>query len=151
MIQADNNPFAIPAGFRIIVDSWENDGDASATATVSGIQTEAEVRFYVKLLELLAGDFGNMYDPSDDEIAAFVAAVRAVMIEHTPASLLHSDVLSVADLSDADVQDFAHEILSEFTGYGGENYYTRVVEKVQVALVAATVLFPDVTSQFVGQ
>ena len=42
----------IPAGYRVEVTSWENDGDNYNTKSISGIKSESAVKFIVEICKL---------------------------------------------------------------------------------------------------
>jgi len=77
----------IPAGYRMSVVSWENDGDHYLTRTLEGLRKD-EVHFYLDLCKLFKsenqvnGTFGNMYCPSTYERAEAINAMFEVMRQH---------------------------------------------------------------------
>lgn len=126
----------IKAGYRITVVSWENDGDNYRTKTVDGLD-EATARYHVDLLKLLSNNkFGNMYDPSTEEIDEFRAEIIKVMEAH-------NQISEEAKYS----FDHALEDVGEYTGYG-EDFYTRVVERIAVEYVPQEIELEDVSSKF---
>lgn len=154
----------IPAGYRITVESWENDADNYKTEIVDGIETPEQVRLYVALCDLLTGcehdnggKYGNMYDPPDGEIAGFDAAARDVLMKNA-AGLRQGYSLPVAagDEDDEDEDEdedykfpyasLANEILYDFTG--SSEFYTRVISKIVVEYIPHDVLIDDVTADF---
>ena len=64
----------IKKGYRIEFTSWENDGDSYKTNVVQGLESEEEVRFYIKIANLFKSmnnpenkGFGNTFERDFDE------------------------------------------------------------------------------------
>jgi hypothetical protein len=127
----------IRQGYRLTVLSWENDGDHYATKTLDGL-TKEEVACYVELCQLFANEFGNMYEPSADELQVADDAVRDVVQKHRGA------------LSTKDTED----LLRYPAGYmvrflsSSEHYTFRVCESCKVEYVPADIVLKDVTDEF---
>ncbi len=134
----------IPAGYRITVDSWENDGDNSKTEVVEGIETRELAQFYVDMCLLLEGEYGNMFEPSEVQMAHFGEAAMAVFRRHVPLPEGYEDVPE-ADASTA--AEAARELLIDF--FGGSEFYTRVLSKLRVEHIPEPVELKDVTKEFV--
>lgn len=138
----------IPAGYRLSIDSWENDGDYRQTEIIEGLSKE-RVQFLIELLSLFRsesnndGCFGNMYDPDEGEITLAVAAMRQVMDKHRDA--LEDD--EVDYMTDVD-QYFFSEMVSTYLG-SSENYWSRVFDGVKVEYTPTEIILEDVTDQFV--
>jgi hypothetical protein len=132
----------IKAGYRITVTSWENDADNYNTKTVEGLN-EDEVNFHIDLLKLIVGSnsndktvFGNMYDPRDSELEAFREAVIRVFLKHSRPDSIYEPL------------NIAMDIIGEYTGYGGDGFYTRVAESIVVEFVPQEIIIEDVSTKF---
>jgi hypothetical protein len=141
------------AGYRISITSWENDGDNYNHKTLT-VQSADDARAVVALCNLLHPQhdtpkqtFGNMYEPSESDLADFVAAVSAI-----PAitNFLHKTVPGMEqDMQDSeDYMDSIMDVLYDLGLCGGENFFTRVCEKVDVHYYAEPVYADDVTAEF---
>ncbi len=81
----------IPAGYRVTIESWENDGDNATTKVLEGL-TEQDAKFVVDFASLFKSQnnkkpgIGNMYEPDDEERAQVAKAVTAVVKKHLPLS-----------------------------------------------------------------
>jgi hypothetical protein len=148
----------IPKGYRLIVSSWENDGDHSRTEMMDGLSKE-DTSFLVELIGLLKskngrGDktyFGNMYDPDDKERIKFAIAFQRVVSKHAAmGSPLAERYLPEGTGSDEDQHAYmggAIELLYDLGLSGGE-FYTRVLESYKVEYLPEDVKIQDVTSEF---
>lgn len=132
----------IKPGYRITCTSWENDADNYNTKTVDGL-SEDTVRFHVDLLKLIAGSncndktvFGNMYEPRNEAIKAFEAAVLEVLRKHDKLDLEY------------DTLDTAMSIIGDYTGYGDDGFFTRVVESLEVEYIPQEIIIEDVSNKF---
>lgn len=142
----------IPEGFRVIISSWENDGDASQTKIVQGL-SEARVKFLIEACSLFRsrsrgkGCYGNMYEPSDKEIKQACTAFAKVMLKHT--AVLDKEELEILLSKDKDVlQDFVGEFMGDLLGYS-EGYWVRVFDGVKVEYTPVQIFIQDVTSRFI--
>lgn len=135
----------IPAGYRVEVTSWENDGDNYNTKSISGIKSESAVQFVVDICKLhkseddpLNPGFGNLYEPEDDEIEQFKEAVKDLIENH------------VGDFPDEYCRDFEglREGLIWDLGLIGD-FYTRVAQKICVQFFPEDVEVDDLTAKFV--
>jgi hypothetical protein len=125
----------IKAGYRLTVVSWENDGDNYKTISVDGL-TEEFVQFAVDVLGLLKGKFGNMYEPSTNEIEKFRKAVEVVLDNHPK-------MRDEEDWNFDNIQD----LICEYTD-PSEYYYTRVVEGMSVEYIPEEITLEDVSHKF---
>jgi hypothetical protein len=124
----------IKAGYRMTVESWENDADHYNTVIKDGLN-ERDVKLYIDILKLTDGEFGNMYEPTERELNDFAKAVEAVFDKHNhpyETENLASD---------------GSEIICDFCGYS-EYYFTRVVDKITVEYIPQDIIIEDVTKQF---
>lgn len=143
----------IKAGYRLEVVSWENDADNYNTKVIDGL-TIRQVQFYTKLCKMLEsknswGDtahFGNMYEPSDEEVAAYIAAVR-------PLARAYVDVINCEGYTETDIEDDEdlgnrlNDFTSDLMG-NSEYYYHRVVESFSVHYLSEDIELQDITDQF---
>lgn len=134
----------LPAGYRLTVNSWENDGDASATKIVAGL-TRTQVKYYLEFLKLLENDseYSNMFDPTFEQIAAFHAEFVQIAKKYS------------AELVEACAPTGQHQVhaavvkLNEMLlGWGSEGFYTRVFESFKVEYFPEEILIQDVTEEF---
>lgn len=137
----------IKAGYRITVDSYENDGDCEITNSVDGL-SELEAKFHIELLSLYTseGGFGNIYDfddrvsPTEDDYNK----ARLAIVSKPEYQQFISDwyVKNPEYFFDA-----GSEIIGDYTGGDGE-WATRQVEGILVEYVPEEITLEDVTSQF---
>ena len=137
----------VPAGYRLTIVSWENDGDNYNTKVVEGLSRE-RCQYLVDLCKMLhfsigsRNDYNNLYEPSDEEIEKLTDAMVDIVAKHP---------VSPKDLPDPmnreDVRDYVIEDLYDLGLSMGE-WYTRVCEKYTVELVPPGVVFEDVTKEF---
>lgn len=131
----------IKSGYRITVTSWENDADNYRTISRDGLELKT-VEGYVEMLKLIKGSycndktvFGNLYEPRDNEVAEFEAAIRPIMDKHG------------IEYDQEYPTDVFCDIVGDFTGYA-EGYMTRVVEKIVVEYVPEEIKIEEVSKQF---
>jgi len=143
----------IKAGYRITVTSWENDADNYNTKTVDGLD-ENEVNFHIDILKLIAGSncndktvFGNMYDPSESELKAFEKAVIRVFEKHSK-PLDFFRIRQYLPESEHEPLDIAMDIIGDYTGDGGGDFYTRVAESIVVEFVPHAIIIENVSPKF---
>lgn len=131
----------INAGYRMTVVSWEGDADNYNTIIQDGMSKE-DVSFYVDLLKLIdrknngKNDFGNMYEPSDEEFDRFGKALVPIFKKHG------------REYDEEDPHYTGGDFISDFTGYS-DHYFTRVVDKITVEYVPIAIELKDVTKEFV--
>lgn len=131
----------IPAGYRISCTTWENDADNYQTNCVEGL-TKEQAHLTMDLV-LLLEVHGNMYEPSESEVAKLTADIKKVLIKHTG----HADLEGVDLEDDDDVLDFFHEYTSDLAG-NSEHYYTRVLSSFRVNYIPQQIEMLDVTKEF---
>jgi hypothetical protein len=144
------------AGYRISVTSWENDADNYNFKT-STVKTKADARVVTALCKLLRSDyrtetptFGNMYEPSESDLADFAQAVSAIQGIR---DFLHNMFPGLEqDIEDpeygADYMNSIMDVLYNLGLSGSEYYYTRVCHKIEVHYFAEPVYADDVTAEF---
>lgn len=138
----------IKAGYRLSINSWENDGDHRKTKVLEGLSKEL-VQFYVQLLKLFKSQnynddrtaFGNMYEPEDYQLQYAADAIKGVADTHrgTLDSSGYHEYLHVTE----DPVDYVGALL----GYS-EHYTYRVFESFKVELVPTEIVLQDVTDLF---
>lgn len=136
----------IPAGYRLTIVSWENDGDAYTTQTISGLGSEM-VHFYVGLAQLCEDDWGNMYQPSEKERVEFKAACVKMVREKLEQSKLPVDWNKFCNEEIADMCMDHRDTL----GLLSSDYFTRVTESILVEYVPEKIILQNVTADFLAQ
>ena len=132
----------IPVGYRLSIDSWENDGDYNRTETIAGLDREA-VLFYIDICASLRSknshddmvNFGNMYAPGDDEIEAFNVRMKSILAKHNRPEL-------------EDYDDYGIENILDDMGLLGAEVFTRVFSSLKVELIKEPIELEDVTALF---
>lgn len=134
------NNTVIPAGYRLTVVSWENDGDAYNTKIVEGLN-KRRTEFLIELAELCRGKFGNMYEPDTDELALLGDEVIK-LFEKFPEELDNEEEALTSEVA----LDYFHEFLYDLMG--GSEFYTRVLDSWNVELVPHEISLENVSEQF---
>lgn len=142
----------IPAGYRIVVTSWENDADNYNTGIIEGL-TRPEAKFVAEFVMLFSSQndhrnrgIGNMYEPTDAELAKAEAKVKAVVERHK-ATIQASEVLQYF-LNEGEFNDCGwHEFAYDLNLAGGE-FYTRVMDDFTVEFYPEPLEVQDVTAEF---
>ena len=138
----------IPAGYRLIVTSWENDADNYNIKVVEGLSLEA-TKLLVDVIQLFYSKnnppkgkvcYGNLYWPSDDRIAACYAAVQEVLDRHPKVS---DEALADYFTGPEGVMEYMYEL-----SLTGGDFWTRVLDKFEVEFYPEDVIIQDVTAQF---
>lgn len=148
----------IKAGYRLTITTWENDGDNYNTKVLEGLD-KADVQFHVDILKLFdrsswngPNDFGNMYEPSGDEIYRLAVAIRKVAVKHEALVREKAEWLLDEIGEDEDEQpeymDGAYDFLYDL-GIGSGEFYTRVCESIKVEYTPTDIKLQDVTAEFV--
>lgn len=134
----------IPAGYKIIITTWENDGDNYNTAHMSGLSWY-QVRLLVKLAELFYSHnqqgergYGNLYDPTDAECEAVERAIQTTFDKYNT----HTIAWSV---------DQCRDMLADLHLKGCSEFYTRVLSDIVVEHYPVALDVEDVTDQFVAK
>lgn len=149
----------IPAGYRVTVESWENDADNYKTSVMEGL-TKGEVVFLVDFAKLFYSQnnwkgpkgHGNMYDPDSKELSNFKEAYMGVINKHGVAAM--GDVIR-SHFWDEDAGSFyedQHDGVMELAydmGLSGGDFYTRVLDSIKVEYIPTEIILQDVTEDFV--
>lgn len=136
------NETIIKAGYRITVGTWENDGDNDRTKVMEGVSKE-HIPFIAAVCNLFesgsrnANCFGNMYEPSEQEVNALQEALRGVIEQHA----------SRPDHCDS--PEAVLDTLGWGLGLTGGEFYTRVFESIKVEYIPQDIMIQDVTHEFV--
>lgn len=124
-----------PAGYTITIESWENDGDYSATKTMY-LPTEKQARTVVKFAQLFCNsyrtsdeeEFGNLYEITGSARAKLIEIVRNIYEDDEGFK-----EFCEGDTSDDAVYEWIYEQLNDL-GLRGlqEGQFSRVVERMSV-------------------
>jgi hypothetical protein len=142
-----------PAGYAITVTSWENDGDHYNTKTLT-VSSREEAQVLYALATLLRSQrhgqhcFGNMYEPNEYHLQQFSNAVAAIPGMKEFLHNICPELESQDPEYGADYMDVVMDVLYDLGLCGGENFFTRVCEKVDVHYYAEPVYADDVTAEF---
>lgn len=133
----------IKKGYRLTVESWENDGDNDNTVILDGLE-ESKVKFLVEICKRLSSNyhfsneenhqFGNMYDPSDSELNEFYDYMRPILVKY------NKDV--------EDDEDYLGEVLDDL-GLSSIDFFTRICQRFIVEYVPQDIEIEDVTHKFI--
>lgn len=129
----------IPAGYRIVTKSWENDGDFENTTTINGL-SKSDADFYVDVYKLFTksyheseGFHGNLYDPSDIQM-------RKLLVSLNDVAKIHSKPM---------FDDGYIDILEQLELLGmTDDQLTRVVEDIKIEFIPVDIEIEDVTDRF---
>lgn len=141
------NYTTIPAGYRITVETWENDLDNCNTKTISGLDFFT-VKAYVALCKHFSqnSDPANLYgdNVSDDTLELFEEYARKFFTKY-------SKLLNEFDDFDATNNYFSDcliDLLYNIGICGSSDFFTRVVDRYKVEYIAESIYIEDVTEQF---
>jgi hypothetical protein len=135
----------IPAGYRISITSWENDGDNYKTEVLEGL-TKERVKLYTDICKALYRNYGkmpriaNLYEPTESELEAF----NKVMLKVRKANESEFD----KDTTDEEtMQETMYDIASDL-GLVGSEFFSRVCESFKVEYINTPIVLHDVTDEF---
>lgn len=153
----------IKAGYRITVESYENNGDACKTVTVDGLSLD-DAKFHARILSLIntTSQYGCMLSDDEELVDSFVYECRSIINSgkyvvnglHTLDTISTSNVAidddSIDAISNNVLFDFIKdEILSQYVGYPEYDIYaTRKVDNITVEFIPTEIDLGDITSQF---
>lgn len=129
------------AGWTITVTSWENDGDYGKTESHT-VTEKRHAEFFVKLARLLEGDYGNMYEPYEEQKQGLNQAIMELVTSCGVEDLLPGKE-SWHDTEDEQAYDFLHCL-----GLAGYDFYTRNPEDVSITYSPEDIFAEDVTADF---
>lgn len=149
---------AIPAGFQLHVNTWENDGDAAQTQIWSGIKIKEDVKFLVALVKKFTSNgrdkgLGNSGVPAD----VLINTIEKLLAKHTDISTElrgffeqeREDLSSPSDL----VERWHDLICNRLLGYPVDEFYNTNYERFCRVYSSHRVFYfeqpaVDVTNQF---
>lgn len=140
----------IPAGYRITVETWENDGDSNNTKVQVGL-TKVEASFLAdacrqfKSCNNRDAGVGNMYDPDTKKLQIFEERMVELSARHP--EMKNSEKYKDYFESEENISEAIHELLYDFSLTGGE-FYTRVCDSFKVEYIAEDIYIDDVTEEF---
>lgn len=127
----------IPKGYRITIESYENDGDFGDTTVIEGLSEDA-VKNVVALCTVMKTEHGNLYYPSDEQKVKLFNILNRIFN-------CVSDYIVTEDNLEEYEDDF-YNILAE-TGFIGkeQDQFTRYCK---VEYLPEDVFIEDVTERF---
>lgn len=145
----------IKKGYRVSIETWENDADNYRTKTFEGLNKEA-AQFLVDFSKFFYSKnsrkdtslkFGNMYEPSEEELDQVALFVGPLLINNF--EILQEFGYSDLDKNDTDewVLDIISELLYETQG-GSSDFWSRVTSSIKVEYIPADVELSDVSKDF---
>jgi hypothetical protein len=149
----------IPAGYRVTIESWENDADNYKTKVVEGLN-ESSVKFIIDFVKLFYSKnnyhgpkgFGNIYDPSDKELKELAEAYNLVINKHinkdTENNVRQYFWDDDADGFYEDHHDGVFDLAYDLGLSGGCDFFTRVLDSFKVEHVPVEIILQDVTEEF---
>lgn len=142
----------IKAGYKITVESWENDADNYRTESIDGIQDKEYVQFLVEFMQLFESHhnskfgIGNMYDPDEKELEKYENVLKE-LCEKYDAGKWFKDPQYVQGF---EPHQYLSDIRYDLHGSSSEGFFTRVTESIVVEYTPTDIVLEDVTKQFVG-
>lgn len=140
----------IPTGYRITIESSENDADNYKTKVMEGLRKES-VEFLVDFANLFY-NHGNMCDPEENELESFHKDCEIVVGLHINENfenkLLQYFYDDIENKFYEDQYDSVMELAYDL-GLSGGKFYTRVVESIKVEYIHTEIVLQDVTEEFV--
>lgn len=133
------------SGYLVRVSSWENDGDYSNTKEIQ-LDTLDHVVTVVALCKLLSSDFGNMYEPDEEELKEFEQAIAALpgIKQFIHDNFSDSEAAIDDPESGMSYVDYILEFLYDLGLTGSEHYFTRVCNSVKVYHIPVDVLVQEI-------
>lgn len=146
---------AIKKGYRVSIETWENDGDHYNTKVIEGLSKEA-AQFLVDFSKFFYSqssrkngsiNFGNMYEPSDEEFDELVEHVGPLIIRNF--DILKEFGYSYLDKNDRGecVLDIISDLLLDTQG-SSEDFWSRVTSSIKVEYIPVDVELDDVSKEF---
>lgn len=127
----------IPAGYRVTIESWENDADNQLSTVVEGLRLK-DVLLIVALCEMHGQDseHSNLFEPTS-----------AIVTEHRRALTEAFTSNPCAMSQTVETYDQMRDLLGDLLGHS-DQFYTRVFDSLKVEYLPADVELEDVTDQF---
>ena len=146
----------IEKGYRITVESWENDGDYCKTESIT-VKTKREAQMIVDLAKLHKSQnnhkdpgFGNMYEPDESRLNEYHRAIAAVLRNYI--DILDKELVEMVVDPDHEDSDAAADWISDLYLYNlglvGGNFYTRVLDGFIVEYIPEDIVLKVVTVEF---
>lgn len=130
----------IPKGYRITIDSYENDMDFGDTAVVEGL-SEGEVKQVVSLCTAMQTGHGNIYYPT------VFQKVKLFNILNVIFDYVNDYTVTVDNLDE--YEDDFYNILAAYGFIGkAEDQFTRYCESYKVEYIPEDIFIEDVTERF---
>lgn len=146
----------IKAGYRITVESWENDADNYRTLSIDGIKDKEYVAFLVDVMNLLRSGTNSDYTETFGNISNYGSARSSENIDKYKKALIalcdkHNAIKFFMEDDDTEegfeAHEYVEEVISELHG-NSEDFYNRVTDSVVVEYIPNDVVFEDVTKEF---
>lgn len=144
-LQMNKKSTIIPAGYRVVTQSWENDGDHPRTIVCQKL-SKREAELLVRLATLLQArgtGLENEYGPSDE--VREEAYERLIPIFEDFTDIISVKTLAAYQLDGSHMLDY---IVDKLLGYSVEDYGLRVLESFEVEWVPIEIVIENVTEQF---
>lgn len=153
------NQTIIPAGYRLTIESWENDADNYKTKVMEGLQ-KPSVEFLIDFAKLFYSNnarrrpkgFGNMYEPRNGELEDFGEACRYIIDKHITKDTEQNLLQYFWDEDNNQFYEDQHDGVMELAyelGLSGGDFFTRVLDSFKVEYIPNEIILQDVTEQFV--
>ena len=146
MKQLEQKFTKIQKGYRITIESYENDCDFYSNNITSGLSL-AEVNLVVKLCNSMKsqsrnnGCFGNIYSPEDSEKVSLFNRLNDIF------SIVKDYKVTEDNLEE--YEDYFYNVLSDWGFIGQqEDQFTRYCAGYKVEYLKEDVIFEDVTEDF---
>jgi hypothetical protein len=154
----------IKSGYRLIIDSWENDLDSPYKFIQEGY-SKKDVKFIVDFCLLFERrqPFSNLYEPSIETVKDLAKALLELIDQHKPHSyhVLKDFGIDEELINQASEENNYKEFMEAFsvdwsphffsTGDSNFPYFTRVCEQIRVEYIPETIRILDVSKRFVGR
>lgn len=141
----------IPAGYRLSISSWENDGDLWYTNVLEGLNKE-RVKMLIAVCKLFVhynqGGYGNAYKPRYEDVIAAGNAVLHVMLKEYPQGATCEEAEWISGINDDDdLYDFVVEYVSDL--FDGDGEFTfKAFDGAKVELIPEDIHIEDVSNEF---
>ena len=138
----------IPAGYRVTITSWENDGDNYKDTIHEGLSKE-RVNYILELCNLFKSKnrdincFGNMYEPSRPQMDKAEEAAKRILEKHRAVL----DERELANLDSAEGEGEIADMMCDYFGYS-EDFTFRVYHRAKVEHIPHQITMEDVTGDF---
>lgn len=144
----------IKKGYRVSIKTWENDADNYRTEIIEGLSKEAAQflvdfsKFFYSKNSRKDGNFGNMYEPSDEEFDELVEHVGPLIIRNF--DILKEFGYSYLDKNNPEewVLDIISELLYLTQGGSSQEFWSRVTDSIKVEYIPVDVELSDVSKEF---